>query len=238
MNEKINHCLATNGFQQFTPKAVLFDMDGILVDSMHRHARCWKEAMQRFGLSISEQEVFEREGMRGVEIIQELTIQQLGHAVGEQEAQSMYDEKTRLFLAEGKVPTMTGASSVLQAAKACGMKIVVVTGSGQRTLLADLQHRFPGLIDPGLIVSSFDVSRGKPHPEPYLKGLQKAGVEPFEAIVVENAPLGVRAAVAAKIMTVGVNTGPLPRQMLIDEGATFVFDTMDELADHGLLWNR
>ena len=63
---------------------------------------------------------------------------------------------------------------------------------------------------------------------PYLKGMEKAGVEPWEAIVVENAPLGVRAAVAAHIFTVAVNTGPLPNEMLSEEGANLVFSRMTE----------
>ena len=82
-----------------------------------------------------------------------------------------------------------------------------------------------------MIVSSFDVKRGKPNPEPYLKGLAKAGVEPWEAIVVENAPLGVRAAQAARIFTVAVNTGPLPNKMLADEGADLIFNKMTDFRD-------
>ena len=62
--------------------------------------------------------------------------------------------------------------------------------------------------------------------------MQKAGVNPWEAIVVENAPLGVRSAVAANIFTIGVNTGPLPNKMLTDEGASLVFNKMQDLADN------
>lgn len=119
--------------------------------------------------------------------------------------------------------------------KAAGLKIVVVTGSGQRSLLDKLVKEFEGLVSTGLIVASFDVSRGKPDPEPYIKGLEKAGVKPWEAIVVENAPLGVRAAVAARIMTVAVNTGPLPDKQLADEGASMVFGSM---ADFKNTWKE
>lgn len=58
-------------------------------------------------------------------------------------------------------------------------------------------------------MTAFDVKLGKPHPEPYLMGLEKAGVKSHEAFVVENAPMGVRAGVAAGIFTIAVNTGPL-----------------------------
>lgn len=78
------------------------------------------------------------------------------------------------------------------------------------------------------MVTAFDVKYGKPNPEPYLMGLQKAGVEANEAIVVENAPLGVRAGVAAGIFTVAVNTGPLPDKVLLDEGANYLFHSMPD----------
>ena len=81
------------------------------------------------------------------------------------------------------------------------------------------------------MVTAFDVKYGKPNPEPYLMGLQKAGVKPNEAIVVENAPLGVQAGVAANIFTIAVNTGPLPDSVLLCEGANLLLHSMQELSD-------
>ncbi|WP_405370842.1 HAD-IA family hydrolase, partial [Phocaeicola sp.] len=83
-----------------------------------------------------------------------------------------------------------------------------------------------------LMVTAFDVKYGKPNPEPYLMALKKAGIAPNEAIVVENAPLGVRAGVAAGIFTVAVNTGPLPDSALLDEGANCLFHSMPEFNDN------
>ena len=108
---------------------------------------------------------------------------------------------------------------------------MVVTGSGQKSLLDRLAHNYPGYFSPNLIVSSADVKHGKPNPEPYLMGLEKAGVCADEALVVENAPLGVRAGVAAGIFTLAVNTGPLPESALTDEGANLLFKNMTELAE-------
>ena len=72
------------------------------------------------------------------------------------------------------------------------------------------------------VVSGDQVTHGKPHPEPYLMGLQRAGVEAAEAVVVENAPLGVEAAHAAGIFTYAINTGPLPDSVLWQAGADCV----------------
>ena len=81
------------------------------------------------------------------------------------------------------------------------------------------------------MVTGDDVRYGKPYPEPYLMGLKKAGITADEAFVVENAPLGVRAAVAAGIRTIAVNTGPLDEKLLLDEGASWLFPSMSALAE-------
>ena len=111
------------------------------------------------------------------------------------------------------------------------MKICVVTGSGQHTLLDKLLADFPGLLSEELMVTAFDVTHGKPDPEPYIIGTRKCNVAPWEAIVVENAPLGVRAAHAAHCFTIAVNTGPLPDEMLAREGADLIYPKMTALSE-------
>ena len=107
-----------------------------------------------------------------------------------------------------------------------------MTGSGQKSLLERLQTNFPSIFREELMVTAFDVKKGKPDPEPYLMGLKKAGnLMPNESIVVENAPLGVRAGVASGCFTIAVNTGPLPDSALLDEGADILFPSMQALCD-------
>ena len=103
--------------------------------------------------------------------------------------------------------------------------------SGQLSLLDRLNNHFPEIFTRELMVTAFDVKYGKPNPEPYLMALKKAGIAPNEALVIENAPLGVRAAVAAGIFTIAVNTGPLPESALLDEGANLLFPSMQALAE-------
>lgn len=229
--KEINNYLKKFGFSKFTPKAVLFDMDGVLYDSMPNHAYSWHNSMASFGIEMSEADAYAHEGMRGVETIKKIVKEQRGIEISDEESQRMYAEKSRIFATRPEAKIMEGVIDLQHKIKSLGMKIVVVTGSGQHSLLEKLTHDFSGLIEPGMIVSSFDVTRGKPHPMPYLKGMEKAGVEPWEAIVVENAPLGVRAAVSAKIFTVAVNSGPLPNEMLAAEGANIIFDKMTDFND-------
>ncbi len=113
-----------------------------------------------------------------------------------------------------------------------GMKIGVVTGSGQKPLINRLLHDFGAFIDESRIVTAYDVERGKPAPDPYLMGLQRCGnLQPWQGIVVENAPLGVSAGVAAGCLTIAVNSGPLPDDVLLDKGADVIYRKMTELVD-------
>ena len=127
---------------------------------------------------------------------------------------------------------MPGAADVLEKVGAYGMQRLVVTGSGQKSLIDKLEHTYPHCFSQDKMVTAFDVKYGKPDPEPYLIGLVKAGVSAHEAFVVENAPLGVRAGVAAGIFTIAVNTGPLSDEILWNEGANLLFPSMESLATH------
>lgn len=231
MNDTIEAYLKKHGFGHFCPKAVLFDMDGVIYDSMPNHATSWHNAMKDYGLDMPLSGAYQYEGMRGVETIKLLARQQWGRELTEEDAQKMYAHKSELFANCPPAKVMPGVKQLMQQIKSCGLKICVVTGSAQHVLLDNLLHDFKGLLCEELMVTAFDVIHGKPAPEPYQKGMQKCGVQPWEAIVVENAPLGVRAAVAAGCFTIAVNTGPLPDSMLSEEGANLVYPKMTVLSD-------
>lgn len=214
----------------------LFDMDGVLYDSMPNHARAWHESMSAFGIEMSEQEAYACEGMRGVEVIMELARQQWGREITESEAEEMYRAKSAAYAAMSVPTFVPGILDVHAALHNLGVHIGVVTGSGQKTLLSRLASDFCATLTPGLIVSAHDVKRGKPAPDPYLQGIRKAGqlldkeILPQQTVVIENAPLGVRSAVAAGCFTIAVNTGPLPDEALSNEGAAMVLHDMKNLA--------
>jgi HAD superfamily hydrolase (TIGR01509 family) len=211
-------------------KAVLFDMDGVLYDSMPFHVRAWSEVSDKYHLNYAPEEFYLYEGRTGESTLDILFWQTFGRDATEEEKTVIYREKTLLFNRINTGPVMAGAANVLEQVRKYGMEALVVTGSGQQSLIDKLNRDFPGCFKREKMVTAFDVKYGKPHPEPYLMGLEKAGVQAGEAIVIENAPLGVRSAVAAGIFTVAVNTGPLPDPILLDEGAHMLFRNMDALA--------
>ena len=236
MNETIQQYLKEHGFEQFTPKAVLFDMDGVLIDSMPNHVVAWKESMAVFDIAMTADDAYATEGARGVDTIRKMVKEQHGRDIDEAEAQQMYDVKSRIFNEQPLAPVMNGVRGLLRKISRDGLRIIVVTGSGQRPLIQRLSEEFPKYISEDQIITAYDVKRGKPAPDPYLMGLKRAGdLQPWEAIVVENAPLGVRAGAAANIFTVAVNSGPLPNEALKEAGANIVFDSMTDFRDH---WDR
>ena len=213
-------------------KVVLFDMDGVLYDSMGNHAVAWVQSMQQFGIHMTADDAYATEGARGVDTIRYMVKKQQGREITEAESQRMYDEKTRIFHSMPEAPIMPGILSLMAQIHAAGIGIGVVTGSGQKPLIARILRDFGQYVTPDHITTAYDVKRGKPNPDPYLVGLQKAGgLLPSEAIVVENAPLGVRAGVAAGIFTIAVNTGPLADQILLDAGADLLFPHMQALSE-------
>ena len=203
-------------------KAVLFDMDGVLYDSMPNHAKAWSTAVTEFGLSMSPHEAYLHEGRTGHGTINILAQRHWGRNATLQEMEQIYKVKSEIFNTCPAPLPMPGAADLLQSIKEMGLTIVLVTGSAQHSLLDRLAKDYPGIFAPERMVTAFDVKHGKPHPEPYLMGLEKAGVKAPEAIVVENAPLGVEAAHAAGIYTIAVNTGPLDPNVLLDAGADIV----------------
>ncbi len=213
-----------------TPKAILFDMDGVLFDSMPNHAYAWSHAMTQFGLEMTAYEAYLHEGRTGSGTINILAQRFWGRDATDEEKARIYAAKSEVFNACAEAKPMPGALEALTAAKALGCKIVLVTGSAQVSLLERLEEHYPGFFCNDLMVTGFDVKHGKPHPEPYLMGLQKAGVSAKEAIVVENAPLGVESAHKAGIFTVAANTGPLEDACLKDAGADIVLPGMLDVA--------
>lgn len=211
-------------------KAALIDMDGVLYDSMPFHARAWYQMFSEIGIYGDPDEFYLYEGMTGGATINLLFQRELGRPSTEEEEKKLYARKAEIFSTAGEKKTMPGALSMLEALRDAGLKTVLVTGSAQGSLLNSLDKDYPGFFPASRRVTALDVTKGKPDPEPYLQGLKKAGVNRKEAIVIENAPLGVRAGKAAGCFTIAVTTGPIPREAFEKEGADMIFPDMPSFA--------
>ena len=188
-------------------EGVIFDLDGVLVDSMPTHFQAWKAAFAKIaGLEIVERDVYLLEGMRGMELVEKIFDQKkfYDHSL----ARKVHDEKSRIFKAIRSSEPFEGVRemiTVMECSKA------VVSGSTKSDVETILQEAF-GKDEFDAIITADDIEKGKPDPSAFLEALERMKVKPKDVVVVENAPLGVRAANSAGISCyVALNNSPLAR---------------------------
>jgi len=208
-------------------KAYFFDMDGVLFDSMPHHAIAWEEVMKKHGLSFTARECYVNEGRTGESVIREAMWKARNRDATPSEIEQIYAEKSAYFHQLGEALPIPNIAEVLQYVQSCGHQIWVVTGSGQRTLIDTLHTVFPGIFDNQRMITAFDVTHGKPNPEPYLKAWERSGLKKEQCVVIENAPLGIQSGKDAGLTVYAVNTGILTREDLTQ--ADEVFDDMAQL---------
>lgn len=235
---QIMRFLKAHHFSAVRPLAAFIDMDGTLYDSMGNHASAWHRMVTELGIDIDRDEFFMYEGRTGAATLDIIFQRAYGRDATDEEKKELYHRKTVYFQELSDVSPMPGARQMLDVLIESGLRRVLVTGSGQSSLINRLDDDFPGAFLPQLRVTSRDVTRGKPHPEPFIKAMQLAGVKPSQSIAIENAPLGVKSANDAGSFTIAVTTGPIPRQAMEEAGAAVIFESMQECADniHTLLY--
>lgn len=190
-------------------RAVIFDVDGVLVQSMERHHEAYRKAFEPLGVEIHRHEVYANEGRRSREVIEALA-KERGMTLHPTQLDEMNRAKQQAFAGFGPLPLYPGARELIDALHARGLRLAAVTGTARANVdnhLRDILPRFD------VVVTADDVARTKPDPEPYLAALGKLGVDAPHALVVENATLGIRAAKAAGLRVVAV-TSTLSRDAL------------------------
>lgn len=229
--EALKRFAMRNSVNDISLKAALIDMDGVLYDSMKYHTLAWQHIMTELGVECTREEFYLYEGMTGRDTINLLMRRSFGHEATAEEAAELYRRKTEYFRQCGAREPMPGADIMLSRLRDAGLRRVLVTGSGQKSLISTLNHDYPGMFADDMRVTAADVIKGKPDPEPYLAGLRKACVKATEAIVIENAPLGVKSGHNAGCLVAAVTTGPVPAEEMWKAGADMVFESMPAFAD-------
>lgn len=218
-------------------RAVLFDYDGVLVDSMPYHVAAWREVMARYDVAISPEEIYLEEGGRTEEVAAEL-FRRRDRDVSAELLREIVAAKRDRYLANNKTSLVEGALPLLTRLKDDGYRLGLVTGSILPQVEGTLGQEVKTMLD--CIITSEDVGRGKPDPEPFLLAARRLSVAPEACLVIENAPLGIRAARAAGMWVVAVLT-TLPAHHL-SEAHQIVPDLIDlhrrlpqilVLSDHG-----
>lgn len=176
----------------FSCAAILFDLDGVLCDSTRQVDREWREWAARKGVD-GDAVMAIAHGVRTVEVIRRVAPQLDAEAEAAAIENHEASDQTGVVVMPGAVDLVKSIPS--------GRWGVVTSGT---RLLAQNRLRHCGLPVPEVLVTSDDVTNGKPHPEPYLKGAEQMGVKPAECLVIEDAPAGIQSARAGGMKVIGM----------------------------------
>jgi beta-phosphoglucomutase len=207
------------------PQGVIFDMDGVLVDSYRAHLRSWQDTAERLGVHMSDDDFARSFGRTSREIIRSLWP---GKFDDEQVVRfdATKEERYREIL-EADFPKMRGASDLIAELHQAGIRLAI--GSSGPPPNVELVRR--KLRDGELIqetVNGTEVKHGKPEPDVFLIAARKIQVEPKNCAVIEDAPVGIEAAKRAGMVAIGL-TGTASREALAQR-ADLVVDSLSELS--------
>jgi HAD superfamily hydrolase (TIGR01509 family) len=215
----------------FKLKGIFFDMDGVLFNSMPLHTKAWLQVFEENGFPIPEFEPYLNEGCTALYTVRKMYKKYRDQEISEEFAEKFKNRKHALMNSLPEPETMPEMPGFLKTLSDNSIDCWVVTGSAQHNLINRVVEEYPGLLFRDKMVTALDVQNGKPDPEPYLKAIKKSGYDISEAIVIENAPMGVLSAKAAGLFTIAINTGPIDPASLKDAGADLVFSGCEELIE-------
>lgn len=216
------HCMIDVGRY----KAILFDMDGVVTDTMKFHYQAYHRSFEQLGLNLTELDVYLTEGMPSLEVGREL-VRKYNVPVTEDRLKQVVEEKRELYrkLAAGNTRAFPGVKDTVRLLRDNGIKLALVSGSNRTSVMGVLgEISLTGAFD--AIVTGGDTERGKPYPDPYVRAMEMLGVPRQNCVVIENAPLGIKSAKAAGVDYVIAVTTTLPEQYLSEAD-----DIMPSFAD-------
>lgn len=181
-------------------KAIIFDMDGVLVDSMPYHAEAWKQAFSIVGINIEREAIYELEGSNHRQLV-DIIFRHFGRTPTEDDIRKLNSKKVEIFNRIEQAVPFEGIKELLASLKQ-KHKLAVVSGSNRKTVHDILNKFFPGIFD--VIIDGDDTPESKPSPVPYLNAVGKLGISKEHCLVVENAPLGIRSAKSAGLRCIAI----------------------------------
>jgi beta-phosphoglucomutase len=209
-------------------KAFIFDMDGVLVDNMKMHAQSWVDLFSDYGLQGLDPDRYlvETAGMKGLDVLRYF----LDPSISVDEADRLTELKDILYRVMNRdaILPMPGLATFLDSAADHDIRLGIGTGAGPKNIsyvlsLIGMESRFQA------VVGAHQVSRGKPHPETFLKAAELLGAEPSSCIVFEDALPGVEAAAAAGMSCVAVTTTNRPEAFADFDNVIRIIDDFDGL---------
>lgn len=205
-------------------KAVIFDMDGVLTDSMPYHARAMETVFNGLGIAIDPQDIYEREGEKTGDVVRFL-LEKETDEFSKYDVGSIVQKYIEEFRRIAEFRVFGGMEACLHELKKKFL-LAVVSGSDKPIVYDIMESKFPGIFN--VIVTGDDVRYGKPAPDPYLRAVDMLEIGKDECFVVENAPMGVDSALSAGLCCIGVPTYLEPGKL---ERADLILRDHGELVD-------
>ena len=209
-----------------TIRAAFLDLDGVLIDSMSAHAKAWVMMLKEQGIEEDGLLFYLREGEKA-EATAALVMEKHGRATTASERLAMVERKRELYRSMAKTGMRPDARELVDELRSRNIVCMIVTGSNRRnvdkSVTSDEQKFFTQ------IITADDYEHGKPAPDPYLAALEHSGLPREQCCVLENAPLGVKSAKAAGLLTIAI-TSTLPDEYLVE--ADHVIHTYREFLNY------
>ncbi len=202
---------------------VLFDLDGVIVDTLHYHFLAWHHMFEQRGGAVCEKTVLLHEGRNSREILP-ILMEEAGVDIPVEEQAPFIEEKRAYYRKIVKVTGYPGAFNVIDELKSRGFKIALVTACALKNMQHSLNNEQQAHFD--FIITGDEVPRAKPFPDPYLAAARQLKLDPQYCAVIENAPLGVESAKNAGMYCIAIET-TLGREHL--QSADCILQNINEL---------
>jgi HAD superfamily hydrolase (TIGR01509 family) len=214
-----------------TPDAIIFDLDGTLLDTNEMHARAWKQALEEFGHEIAQDRIALQIGKGGDRLVPSL----LGDGISERESKKMRDrhgEIYRKMVEREGVKVFPMVQALFNAVHQRGLRVAIATASEKEDLEKVVKRAGLNLLDlADEVVNDSDVEESKPAPDVVEAAVKKLKLPPDRCVMVGDTPYDMQAGVQAGVACIGVLTGVHSGETLREAGARAVFrDTRDLLA--------
>ena len=207
------------------PQGVIFDMDGVLVASGPAHSHSWRMLAKKHGIELTEAQFKESFGKPSRDIVREIW----GQDVSDEDVRRIDEEKEAVYreIITGRAPLTIGVRETLARLQEAGFVLAVGTsGPPENVELVLGETRLTSAF--AATVNGFDVKHGKPAPDIFQLAAERAGLQPTDCVVVEDAPVGVAAALAAGMKVIGY-VGTHPAETLRDAGVHIVVNELPDI---------
>jgi beta-phosphoglucomutase len=205
-----NQGITAGRLNPMVKEAILFDMDGVILDSMPYHFKAWQEAFATVGIQVDQKEIYLREGEKG-----EVTAQEIWDKSGKDSSPAKVKQllklKESIFQRICHPRVFEGVEELLLELKKRHFLLGLITGTSRGEVERILPSDLLGLFD--TIITGDQVERGKPFPDPYLLAIKTLRIEPRSCLVIENSPNGILSAKQAGLQCLALTTS-LPKEYL------------------------